>query len=226
MLLQILSQNDIIINIMKSNFSEIPSVHSSVEMPSLIEMKMPPEEAIAIIDLLEKEGLSPVLDGGWAVDAVAGEQTRIHQDIDFLVDINSGDSLRTLFESKGFVSHPEETEMPHRLVVVNVPQKLMIDFHLVTFNEDGSATFKITNYKENVPSYEYTYSGEGISGVGAIKGRTVRCITLEEQVKCRTTRKYSFNDPDRMRPDGVNADKHDLEVIKGLAAAAVNLWGE
>lgn len=211
---------------MSSEFLETPTTHSSMELPSLMEMSMPPEEAIAIIDLLEKEGLSPVLDGGWAVDAIAGKQTRMHQDIDFLVDIKSGTSLRALFESMGFVSHPEETEMPHRLVVVNVPRRLMIDFHLVTFHEDGSATFKITNYKEGVPSYEYTYSKEGISGVGTIDGISVRCITLNEQVRCRTTRKYSFSDPDRMRPGGINADEHDLGVIKGLSAVAMRPLGE
>ena len=40
------------------------------------------KDAADLIALLEKNGLEVYVDGGWAVDAVLGEQTRPHDDLD------------------------------------------------------------------------------------------------------------------------------------------------
>jgi lincosamide nucleotidyltransferase A/C/D/E len=185
---------------------------------SLSEMHFPAEKVPETLELLTYHDIPAWLDGGWAVDAIAGEQTRDHQDIDLLVPIHEGPRVQQILEGIGFASHEQETELPHRLVMVNTPARLMIDFHLVTPQDDGSMVFKITNYKANVPSYEYKYSPEGLTGRGVIAGKDVSCITLEEQVRCRTTRNYSFDDPDRQRDGGVNADLHDLQLINRLTA--------
>lgn len=201
-----------------TNHEALPPSSFTPEI-ALSEMHFPPERVPEMFDLLSHHGIPAWLDGGWAVDAIAGEQTRDHQDIDLLVPIHEGPRVQQLLEDIGFASHEGETELPHRLVMVNNPARLMIDFHLVTFTDDGSAIFKITNYRENVPSYEYTYSPEGLQGTGTVAGREVPCITLEEQVRCRTTRNYSFEDPDRQREGGINADLHDLALIQRLNQA-------
>ena len=43
------------------------------------------KDAIDLITLAESQGIEVFLDGGWGVDALLGEQTREHQDIDLFV---------------------------------------------------------------------------------------------------------------------------------------------
>lgn len=177
---------------------------------------MPANRVISIYKLLLKNSIPSWLDGGWAVDALAYKQTRPHQDVDFLVPIEYTNKLVNLFLHEGFVLDENETELPYRLVVLNTSTSEMIDFHLVIEQKDSSMVFRITNYKENVPSYDYTYTLEGLGGIGRINGEEIPCITLDEQIRCRTSRKYSFTDPDRIRNGGINADIHDLDVINSL----------
>src|SRR5579884_2713452 len=46
---------------------------------------MSAEDAAAILDRLGAAGLTAWVDGGWAVDALAGRQTRTHDDLDLVV---------------------------------------------------------------------------------------------------------------------------------------------
>ena len=179
-------------------------------------LDMPPHEVVALYKLLTAHSIAAWLDGGWAVDALAKQQTRPHQDVDFLVPIQYTNKLLNIFQARGYVVDERETEFPYRLVVLNPKESLMIDFHLVIPQDDGSVIFRITNYKENVPSYDHRYLKDGLRGVGCVNGINIPCITLDEQVRCRTTRRYSFDDPDRQRYGGINADVHDLNVIKKL----------
>ena len=39
-------------------------------------------DALEIVDLLERVGVEPWVDSGWGVDALLGEQTRPHEDLD------------------------------------------------------------------------------------------------------------------------------------------------
>ena len=43
------------------------------------------KDVIDLITLAESQGIEVFLDGGWGVDALLGEQTREHQDIDLFV---------------------------------------------------------------------------------------------------------------------------------------------
>ncbi|MGH2997797.1 MAG: nucleotidyltransferase domain-containing protein, partial [Gaiellaceae bacterium] len=48
------------------------------------QMAMSAEDAVVILDGLEGAGLRAWVDGGWAIDAVAGRQTRPHDDLDLV----------------------------------------------------------------------------------------------------------------------------------------------
>jgi lincosamide nucleotidyltransferase A/C/D/E len=183
---------------------------------NLSALSFPAERVSEVFILLSENNIQAWLDGGWAVDALRNEQTRAHQDLDLLVPIEERERIHEIFSKLGYVNYAQETELPFRMVMFNASLGLLIDFHLVMMQKNGSAVFRITNYKEGVPSYDYVYSANGLRGNGIIAGREVLCITLEEQLRCRTTRKYSFDDLDRQREGGINADLHDLKVIEDL----------
>src|SRR5580700_6903255 len=46
---------------------------------------MDAEHAIELIQFLEQHGLEVYVDGGWAVDALLGHQTRAHLDLDIAI---------------------------------------------------------------------------------------------------------------------------------------------
>jgi lincosamide nucleotidyltransferase A/C/D/E len=46
---------------------------------------MPGTEVVRVLDALETAGVHPIVMGGWGVDALLGEQTRPHGDLDLIV---------------------------------------------------------------------------------------------------------------------------------------------
>ena len=45
------------------------------------------EDVVRVLDLLAAAGIEVWLDGGWCVDALLGEQTREHNDLDIAVRV-------------------------------------------------------------------------------------------------------------------------------------------
>jgi lincosamide nucleotidyltransferase A/C/D/E len=63
---------------------------------------MKAEEAVELIQTLEQCGIEVYVDGGWAVDALLGEQTRLHQDLDIALPCKYVPKLRELLEGRGY----------------------------------------------------------------------------------------------------------------------------
>jgi hypothetical protein len=55
---------------------------------------MSAKDAIALYSLSEKEGIKVWIDGGWAVDALLGRQTRNHADLDIALETRFLERLR------------------------------------------------------------------------------------------------------------------------------------
>lgn len=53
----------------------------------------PSSEVMAILDELDRRGVRFVVVGGWGVDALVGEQTRLHRDLDLLVAADRCDEV-------------------------------------------------------------------------------------------------------------------------------------
>lgn len=63
----------------------------------------PEMTSLALVDLLqlfESSGFEVWLDGGWAVDAVLGEQTRPHKDVDIILRVADLPRLCATFEGQ------------------------------------------------------------------------------------------------------------------------------
>ena len=60
-------------------------------------------DAVALYELLREYGVRCWLIGGWGVDALLGQQTRPHKDLDVLVRRQDLPRLRQLCREHGFV---------------------------------------------------------------------------------------------------------------------------
>lgn len=60
------------------------------------------QEVALIVDWLETAGITYQVNGGWAVDALAGAQTRAHRDLDVFVDAGAAPRLLTWLSERGY----------------------------------------------------------------------------------------------------------------------------
>ncbi|MBW2195777.1 MAG: GNAT family N-acetyltransferase, partial [Deltaproteobacteria bacterium] len=63
---------------------------------------MTANDVVEIMQLFDENCIEIIVDGGWGVDALLGEQTRTHEDLDVAVQHKDVEIIRKLLEEKGF----------------------------------------------------------------------------------------------------------------------------
>ncbi len=154
---------------------------------------MTANEVLRIISTLNNANIPVWIDGGWGVDALIGQQTREHEDLDVVIALANVETVKDILGEQGFVVL--EDELPTRIVLKGANTQ-QIDFHTVTFNTEGGAIQKLQD------SSVYRYKLEGLNGNGSINGHAVKCITPEEQAASH----YGY-EPDEK-------DKHDMQLLQ------------
>jgi lincosamide nucleotidyltransferase A/C/D/E len=145
------------------------------------EPEMTAEDALELVKLFEQNQVEVTLDGGWGVDALRGEQTRVHADLDIVVAYKGVSQLRALLKASGFKDVPRPDTRECNFVMGDVQGRL-IDIHTYTFDPIGH------------PEFGIDYPLESLNGVGSIMGHPVRCITLEDMVKFHSGYRMDDND--------------------------------
>jgi lincosamide nucleotidyltransferase A/C/D/E len=173
-------------------------------------MPMPAASAATILEILESHGLRYWVDGGWGVDALVGEQTRAHDDLDLVVPWEEVHALQQALQQEGFAMY--EDEMPRGFVLGNpapssmypeeVPRTsfewqraLRVDVHPVKFERDNSGIQAQPN------NGSWRYPPEAFEGRGILGGKSVCCISAEVQILCH---------------DGYELDEEDFADMKLL----------
>lgn len=139
--------------------------------PIIYEMKA--EDVVAFVKLCNANGIEVVIDGGWAVDALLGKQSRVHEDLDIAVLHEDVPKLRALLEARGYVDVLRDDTRDCNFVLGDDEGRL-IDFHSCTFDADGKNIF-------GVP-----YPLASWAGHGEIGGFPVRCIEAQWLVDFHT----------------------------------------
>jgi len=142
---------------------------------------MPADIVLEIIQLLKGNDIEVIIDGGWAVDALLGEQTRPHDDLDVAVFHRDVPKIRELLIEIGFEEIPRDDSWECNFVYGN-EQGHLIDIHSCTFNE---------NHK-NVYGVDYIW--ESLQGTGKINNVEVRCIPPNWLVDFHTGYELDQND--------------------------------
>lgn len=138
---------------------------------------MDPQDVHEVLDALLAADVRAILDGGWGVDALLGEQTRPHRDVD--VVIARGDLARaeTALASAGFA--PDLSVVPglpaRRVLTADAGRS--VDLHLVVIDEGG------TGWQELDGGAWGHYPADGLTGAGSIAGRWVPCVTAALQLR-------------------------------------------
>ncbi|HMF95833.1 MAG TPA: hypothetical protein VKE96_16140 [Vicinamibacterales bacterium] len=134
-----------------------------------------------LIALLDQHGLEVYVDGGWAVDAVLGQQTRLHDDLDIALPHAQVPRLRALLETRGFREQRRDDSWECNFVLVDEAER-RVDVHSYTLDAAGLNVGGVT------------YSAEQLTGRGVVGGYSVRCISPEWLVKFHTGYELDDND--------------------------------
>ena len=143
--------------------------------------QMTAADVIEILQLFHANQIELHIDGGWAVDALLGKQTRAHDDLDIAVQHKDVAQLRLLLEARGFADVPRDDTWACNFVLGDEVGH-QIDIHSYTFDSSGNNIFGVA------------YPLSSLSGIGSIHGKRVKCISPEWLVKFHTGYKLDEND--------------------------------
>jgi lincosamide nucleotidyltransferase A/C/D/E len=153
---------------------------------------MDARSVLSIVATLEQVGVRVWLDGGWGVDALVGEQTRDHDDLDCVIALSDAPIAREALVVLGFAVSLDE--LPTRFVMRDRSDR-RVDFHTVTFDATGAATQQLQD------GTLAPYPSEGFSGCGQVAGVRVACLTATVQLL-----HHLGYDPDEK-------DHHDMQLL-------------
>jgi lincosamide nucleotidyltransferase A/C/D/E len=158
---------------------------------------MTEDDVIEILDLLARAGIRVWVDGGWGVDALIGEQTRSHSDLDLAIDHDVLARAQAAIGGEGF-RHDRASEpgLPGRLVLRDRRGR-EVDFHPLKAGEGGDRWQQLS---ESGKAWGW-YSAEGMNATGLIRGRKVRCLSPALQLRFR------------MGYEWTERDEHDIRML-------------
>jgi len=138
-------------------------------------------DVLDVVKLFEGHAIEVIIDGGWAVDALLGEQTRPHSDLDIAMPHKHVPLARQLLEIRGYCDIPRSDTRDCNFVMGDDSGRT-VDFHTYTYDESGNLLFGLP------------YPLESLQGVGSIAGCQVRCITPEWLIKFHTGYSHDADD--------------------------------
>jgi lincosamide nucleotidyltransferase A/C/D/E len=154
---------------------------------------MTPDAVVAFLDLMEASSIEVCLDGGWGIDALLGEQTREHGDLDIIMDVEDVPRLLDVTQAAGYVRQPGGTETNF---VLKTRSGHAVDVHAIAFDSRGFGIFALPDGRK------WPFPPAAFLGRGRVQGKDVRCLSPDAQVQCHA--------------QGYTPDQADLQDMKLL----------
>lgn len=142
---------------------------------------MTADDVLEIVALFEEHHIPFCIDGGWGVDALLGEQTRPHIDLDIAVPHKDVAQIRALLEARGFRDVPRDDTWECNFVLGDTQGRL-IDIHSYTFDAEGNHIHGVA------------YPPDSLTGSGTINGHPVPCVPPVWSVQFHTGYPLDEND--------------------------------
>ncbi len=132
-------------------------------------------EVIDLYSALDGQGIPIWIDGGWGVDALLDKQTRLHKDLDIVLEVQHLVRFERFFVLRGYYRTKREIERPFNFVLADRDGR-EIDLHVISLDENVNGIY---GPSEN----GLAYPADSLTGTGTISGCVVRCISPQWMVK-------------------------------------------
>lgn len=136
--------------------------------------------------VMTRSGVELWIDGGWGVDALLGEQTRGHKDLDIAIVQNNVAVLRELLYERGYRDVKLDEARPWNFVLGDQTGR-EIDVHVIVLDDQGNGIY-------GPPEKGEMYPAASLTGTGSISGQSVRCISPEWAIKFHSGYKLAEKD--------------------------------
>ena len=144
-------------------------------------------DVCALLALMRDHGIGIWLDGGWAVDAWLGTQTRAHSDVDIVIEMKDLPLATKLLRDLGYAPVPRDDTRAWNFVLGDTHGR-EVDFHVISLASDGRGIYGPV---EN----DFSFAADSLDGATALCGQQVPCITPKWLVAFHTG--YAPDDADR-----------------------------
>lgn len=149
-----------------------PEAHETI-----VSREMTQQDLLELLDHFELAGCLVWLDGGWGVDALLGEQTRRHGDVDVVVVEQHLPMLVATLKGRGFTAQSGGRDWNF---VMADDRGREVDVHVVVLDAEGNGLYGPQD------NGECMYPADALTGNGSVSGRPVRCLTADYQVISHT----------------------------------------
>ncbi len=166
-----------------------------------LETLMVADDVLAIYNLLESKGIKIWLDGGWAVDAQLGVQTRRHNDVDIAIETSDVTEFRQIMAEHGYKHVPRTGDKPENFVLGD-DKGHEIDTHVFVWDEHSNGIYGPAENNDMWPA-------ASLLSMGNINGQPVRATSPECLVQFHTG--YEV-DADDWHDVQLLCGKYDLEI--------------
>ncbi|TXS05001.1 amino acid transporter [Streptomyces sp. col6] len=162
---------------------------------------MTAEGVLSVLALLRRAEVDVWIGGGWGIDALIGEQSRHHRDLDLMHRQDQEAAVVAALSEAGF-----EESLSWRPIrfVVTAPDGREVDLHPLVFAGDGSAVQASPD-----PERPFIYPSSCFV-TGTVKGKTVPCLSAEQQVYFH----QGYEPTDR--------DRHDMTQLRRVFGIATH----
>ena len=187
---------------------------------------MTSDDVAQIVRLLADAEIEAWLDGGWAVDALLGEQTRPHDDVDIVVRDSDIPRLLELLAKEGFGR--AEGGRPFNFVLQDGKGR-KVDVHTIVFDSSGNGLYG----PPSPDGKQEMYRAGALTGRGVVGGQAVHCVSPDFLMTYYTGypisptdahavrqlhRRFGLDLPAEYRavPETRPAEATDLEVLRDM----------
>ena len=136
---------------------------------------MSADSVLEVLAALDAASVPIWLDGGWGVDALLGEQTREHADLDIILNATDVPALQRALLAIGLRLEPGASATNF---VLSDDHARRVDAHPIAFDSRGYGVFQLPDGRR------WPFPPAAFAGKGRVGGRPVRCLSADAQVQC------------------------------------------
>jgi lincosamide nucleotidyltransferase A/C/D/E len=149
-----------------------------------------PDDVIHLYRVLESHSIQIWLTGGWGIDALLGENTRSHKDLDILMLVEDVKRLNDLLAKDGYSLKEYWSENQFTVDAGGNMIATGYVLHDTAGHELDVHAFRFDLHGNGIPAWEveegFVLTPPDLSGVGIINTTQVRCQSAQHQMLCHT----------------------------------------
>jgi lincosamide nucleotidyltransferase A/C/D/E len=130
------------------------------------------------------------LTGGWGIDALLGQQTRHHKDLDVILLLDDVVRMCALLSRAGYCLNELWSENRWTLDAQGIEIATAFVLRDSGGHELDVHAIRLDDRGNGIPTWEvsegFVFRSQDLAGVGRITGFPVQCITPEMQMLCHT----------------------------------------